>query len=299
MNDLLRTNKTFVSHVLLLVLLLICEATFAALPVCPGTGLIAPDPFTLGTGVSQNAFCAAIMAGASAEQLISLNIVQTEMSAKQDQSLLTQADQLAKEVISAQQLIIQTGTLIKDLEENPLQVIVPDVNQIIANQNRINKLAQDIVNNSSQIGNNLIKDLQTPDTIGLGYGSKFQLWSDARKRAVQESTDLVTGFIKDASATDTTIWQAIKNLNAAQGRTQTAKSAGQIAAQQLTLLERMQQLLNQLVGMQAVENGAKLQADMDTAAANAAMVANPPGVNVQFSPDVYQGPGSKYTPQAF
>lgn len=263
------------------------------LPTCPDPlGMTVASPFTLGTGVTSNEFCAAIMAGATVEQVIELNAQVTALNGKEDASQNTRLEQLAKEVLSTQQLVIQTETLIKDLEENPLQVIVPDANQIIINQKKIDQLAQDISNNSNQIGDNLIKDLKTPNTIGLGQGSKFQLWSDARKKAVGESYDLVTGFIKDASSDDKTIWQAIKNLNAAQGRTQTAKSAGQIAAQQALMLEKMTRLLNQLLGMQATENGAKLQQEMDMEAARAVVAKEGLSTNITFKPDSYKGPGT-------
>lgn len=268
-----------------------CSTNVIAQVTTPSCVDIGPDSYELGTGVDWSGYCNQMYLGAVIQQLAAITTNTGDSSKTENLSLLKQADELAQQIIAAQQLTIQTETLIKDLEENPLQVIVPDANQIIANQKQIDQLAQDIANNSNQIGDNLIKDLKMPSTIGLGQGSKFQLWSQARRKAVEESYDLVTGFIEDASADNKTIWQAIKNLNAAQGKTQTAKSAGQIAAQQLTMLQKMARTLNELLGAQATENGAKLQQDMDQAAARTQVINEGLGPRIIIPSDSYNGPG--------
>lgn len=264
---------------------------------CP-TALPTPDVYELGTGVNSSGFCTSLYTGATAATV-------ADLDATQNKSLLKQLDQYAKQIEEVQQLTIQTETLLRDLEENPLQVIVPDANQLIANQRRIDKLAQDIAKNSSTTGDNLIKDLQHPDTIGLGYGSKFQLWNDARQTSVEESYSKVSNFLKEASDRNKTITEAIYNINHAQGRTATAKAAAQATGQELELMHRLLETLNQLVGMQAVENGAKLQAEVDAtaraAAMNRDMIVNPPfgGSSVMLPPDNYQGPGDPAVNKGF
>jgi hypothetical protein len=242
------------------------------------------DTLNQGAGENTSGYCAALQAASIATS--------DEVLVKgQEVSLLKQAAQLAQEILTVQNLVIQTEMLIKDLEENPLQVIVPDANQLMANQQRINRLAQEIDKNSSSIGNNLIKDLRYPDSTGLGQGSKFQLWSKARATAAQESYEKVTGFMKDLNKENMAVSQAIKNISHANGKTATAKAAANAAGQQLGILQDIKESLLQLLSMNAVENGARLQTEMDAATINDLVIKNGLGDPVTYDGDIYKGPG--------
>jgi len=261
---------------------------------CATTG---PTIWANGNAVDNNGLCTALSTGEAALTLTHIDdntvAIQTNTATiadTQNQSLLKQIDQYAQQVEEVQNLVIQTQMMIKDLEEQPLQVIVPDANQLIANQKRIDQLAQDIANNSSSIGANLIKDLQNPNTIGLGYGSKFELWSQARAAAAQESYTKVTQFIADASNRNKTITQAIYNIDHAVDKTATLKAMANAQGQQLTWLESIAETLNQLLGAQAVENGARQSQEMTNAQAVSDLRNNPIGNQIQLPKDGYNGP---------
>lgn len=256
---------------------------------CPTTTI---SGYSLGTGLDVQGYCAAQNSAVAVVNTGVGAMAAVDLATTQETSLLKQAEQYAQEVLTVQNLVIQTEMLIKDLEENPLQVIAPDVNQIIANQERIDRLAQDINKNSSKVGSNLIKNLEHPNTIGLGQGSKFQLWSDARVAAVNESYDKVTGFMVDLKKKNLSISQAIYNINHATGKTATVKATANAAGQQLSMLQDMKELLMQMLGMQAVENGAKLQADNDAAESQALTALQGLGQRIVINSDTYKGPGT-------
>lgn len=249
-----------------------------------------PTIWLAGDAVDVNGLCTALSTGEAAVTLAHIDDNATVMTDTQQKSLLQLIDQTAKDVETVQNLVIQTQMMIKDLEEQPLQVIVPDANKLIANQKRIDQLAKDIQNNSSQIGANLIKDLQNPDTIGLGYGSKFQLWSQARRAAADEAYTKVTNFIADASDRNKTLTQAIRNIDHAVDKTATLKASANAQGQQLSWLQNIAETLNQLLGAQAVENGAKLQEEMTAAKALADLSNNPAGNQIKLPKDSYNGP---------
>jgi hypothetical protein len=220
-------------------------------------GLLAvPDTYSLGTGISRESACVAATSGMMAVQAI-------ETATKQDLSLLAQAEGVAQEILTVQNLVINTQELIRDIQENPLQVIVPNVDQIIKNQKRIDQLTKDIGDNSSSMGANLVKNIKTPNSIGLGQGSKFQLWSEARKRAIDEGFGTVKSFVEELSDENKTISQAIKNLSSGQGLRANAKNLSQATGTQLSLLSKIEQTLLNTLSLNSAEAGARLSNEMD------------------------------------
>lgn len=254
--------------------------------------VLVPDSYVLGTGVSINGKLAAEASIATAQDTSVMAIATQATMKTQEASLLTQADQYARQALELQELVIQTEMMIKDLEENPLQVITPDANQLMANQKRISALATDIANNSSNIGSNLVNNIKHPSTIGLGQGSKFALWSEARRKAVEEMYALNKQFIKDAASKDKSIWDAIKNIAHTKDKTATLKATANAAGQQLSWLQSIGETLNQLMGAQAVESGSKLEADIANAEETAAIIAKPRGSDIILQQDSYEGPGT-------
>lgn len=249
------------------------------LAVCT-TGI--PDYYYLGTGLDKNGLCTAISTGEAAAA--TLDLVDT-----QNASVLKQAAQYAKQIEEVQNLVMQTEMMIKDLEENPLQVVTPDINQIIANQERINALANDISNNSSRVGDNLIRNLEHPNTIGLGHDSKFALWSENRRRNVEESYAKVQQFIKDMTKENEDAVVETKNAAALTDKTQAAKTTARIASQQLSTSQKMLELLNQLLGATATEQASKISQEIEAQKvlydeANTTHVPN-------IDSDRYMGPG--------
>lgn len=204
---------------------------------------------------------------------------------------LQQVEAYAQDVLAYQQQVIQVERFIRDLEENPLEAVVPNVNQLVKNQQEIAQLAKDIEKNSSSVGDNLVKNLEHADSIGLGQGSKFALWSEARRKNAEESYAIVRKMIKKAEKQNEDITKAIKNAAAAEGQTASQKAFANAAALQLTLLQDIGNTLNQLLGAQAVENGARLANEIAAAKARARMAEVAPGSDIDMPEDSYKGPG--------
>lgn len=278
---------------LLAIPLLAAQPAFAA---CAVSG---PTTWVNGTGTDYNGLCTAIQTGDMAMTLSGVQANATSLTKIQQQSLLKQLDQYAKQVEETQQMVIQTEMLTKDLEEQPLQVIVPDINQLRENQQRIDQLARDISNNSATIGTNLLKDLKNPDTIGLGYGSKFQLWSEARTKAVGESLKSVTDFVKQEPVRNEQIKIALQNADAAQGKTATLKAIAQISVQQLQWLQKLEEDISHMIAAQSIENGATLDQQMTAARANQDLKTDSISDQIQLPKDSYQGPGGYSGTSAF
>ena len=253
---------------------------------------VAPDVYTMGTGVSLSGLCTAISTGEVAVSTASIDTSSASTATTQAKSLLVQTDQYAKQIEEVQNLVIQTEMMIKDLEENPLQAIVPDANQLIANQKRIDKLAQDIANNSSSVGVNLLNNLEHPNTIGLGEGSRFALWSDARRNAVEESYTKSKAFIDASQSRNKALTQAIYNAAAAQDKTANLKAISNMEGQQLTWLQSIGESLNQIMQTQATENASKISGEMTSAESLQNMATNPPFTGIALPKDSYRGPGT-------
>jgi hypothetical protein len=204
---------------------------------------------------------------------------------------LQQVEAYAQDLLAYQQQVIQVERFIRDLEENPLEAVAPNVNQLVKNQQEIEQLAKDIEKNSSSVGANLMKNLEHADSIGLGQGSKFALWSEARRKNAEESYALVRKMIVSATEQNKDINKAIKNAAAAEGQTASLKAIASAAAQQLTLLQQIGSTLNQLLGGQAIENGNRIQNEIAAAEAHARFAAKAPGADIEMAEDSYKGPG--------
>jgi hypothetical protein len=245
---------------------------------CANAECTAPDVYELGTGINLTGLCTSISTGATATST-------AEISVNSAKSLLVQADTYAKEALATQNLIIQTEMMIRDFEENPLQVVAPDANLLLANQKRIEKLAKEIADNSSSIGTNLINNLENPETIGLGQGSRFALWSEARRKAVMEAYDSSTAFIEASKSRNKALTQAIKESKSADGATANLKAINAMQGQQLSWLESIADILTNIMRSQATVEGSRISAEISGAKTNQGIIEKPPGADIRVADD--------------
>lgn len=259
---------------------------------------VTPTVMVAGSGTDLAGLCTAISADATALSTADIDIATAATAASTSESLVkqaaqysTQLEQYAQELLSAQNLIIQTEMMVKELEENPLQVIVPDANQLIANQKRIDSLAKDIANNSSSIGTNLMNDITHPNTLGLGQGSRFALWSEARIAGINEAFEKDQDFIRKMKKEQTDLNRAIKNQQAAVGKKAIEQATADTLSQMLSMLQRMESAIQQQMKMQATENAMKQEQDNAAATAIQSVIKTPPGSGLIFKEDGYKGPG--------
>lgn len=253
----------------------------------------APDIYTMGTGINLSGLCTSISTGEIAVSTASIDAATVETAATQAKSFAMQAEQLAQQVLAAQNAVIQAELLVREFEENPLEVVAPDVNQLLANQQRIDKLANDIAKNSSAIGTNALNELEHPSTIGLGQGSRFQIWSDTRRQEALNAYELANRYLKDAPKRNANMNKLINSSAAAQGDTANLKVMSSALTQMMVFLQSMQETLNKIMTSQASETGKHISDEITTAKAQQAMATKGLGDKVDIPlQDSYKGPGT-------
>ena len=182
-----------------------------------------------------------------------------------------QVESYAKQTLQYQQQVMDTEMMVRDLEENPLQTIVPNTNQLLANQAKINKLAKAIDTAAPNVGENMARNIKYPDSIGLGQGSKFQLWAESRQQSVQDTLDSVAAFRKSYVDDNNDITTALKDAGATKDKTATMKVAAFAAAQQAKNAANMLVLMNEARSNAALREAEILDKEASAAAAHQAL----------------------------
>lgn len=254
---------------------------------------VAPDIYTNGNGVSLSGLCTALSTGEIAASTASMDAATTELSLTQLKSYAMQAEQLAQQVLATQNSIIQAELLVKQFEENPLEVVIPNANQIIANNERIAKLANDIAKNASSIGTNALKNLDNPSSIGLGEGSRFQIWSDLRRQQALAAYEQANRYLKEAPERNANINKAIKSSAAAEGDTANLKVISSGLSQSLQFLQGIQETLNSIMSGQANATGKQIADEIAGAKADKSMADEGFGPPLEIPTDTYIGPGAR------
>ena len=329
--------KLFKVSFLILALVLICSNSEAAAPavICPptvmsagnGTDLCAPfiagatasmalDSALIATGTTDTAANTSMIVdntgflpeiqgstaviASNTSQLVARN---TAKDAQDKLNWLQTMDAYAKSALELQEIIIQTELLVKDIEENPLQVIVPDANQLLANQAQINTIAQQIGQGSGAMSQNLMNNLQHPQSIGLGQGTTFELWSEARAKAVDEALSTAKFLASDAQGQNASFLQLVKNITSAQGPSMAAKNAAEAGKQQVQIAQKTLGAINQILMLQSTDAGAKVASDMsttnDAVSANTKLWGTDPLGHPVVAHDTYAGPGVSGQGKAF
>lgn len=274
-------------------LVLVSIASMSFWPVPATAECAAPDIYTMGTGINLSGLCTSLSTGEIAISTASIDAATAETALTQAKSFAMQAEQLAQQVLAAQNEVIQAELQVRQFEENPLDVIVPDANQLLANQERINKLASDIAKNASSIGTKALNDLEHPNTIGLGQGSRFQIWNDTRREEALKALDMANRYLKDAPQRNTNITKLVKSSAAAQGDTANLKIISSTLAQMMTFLQSIQETLNRMLTTQASETGKKVTDEVTDAEAIQEMSNKGLGNKIDIPlKDKYMGPGT-------
>lgn len=273
---------------------LIYAGTFLLIHGMANAECVAPDIYTMGTGISLSGLCTAISTGETALSTANIDTATTELSLTQLKSYAMQAEQLAQQTLATQNAIIQAELMVKEFEENPLEVVMPNVTQLIANQERIMKLASDISKNADTVGTNALKNLENPSSVGLGQGSRFQIWSDARRQQALAAFDLANRYMKEAPDRNANINKLINSSAAAQGDTANLKIMSSTVSQSMQFLQGIQEALNGILTGQATETGKRVDDEIQAAKANQNIINNGIGDPLDIpTQDSYIGPGSK------
>lgn len=245
-------------HALFVGILLLSNNASAFLGV--GDTAVVSDPLLESTNA------ASTMAAASTAESSSATAVKTAATYYQ------QVESYAKQTLQYQQQLIDTEMMVQDLEENPLQTIVPNVNQLLANQAKINTLAKAIDTAAPNVGENMARNIKYPQSIGLGQGSKYQLWSESRQTEVQATLDSVAAFRKSYMDDNKDIMTALKDAGAAKDKTVAIKTAAFAAAQQAKAAADMLVLMNEQRSNAALKEAEELDKEAAAASAHQALI---------------------------
>jgi hypothetical protein len=255
----MKNNSGFgIFHALFLGILLLSNNASAFLGV--GDTAIVSDPELEATN-SANTAAAASTAESS-----------WATAAKTAATYYQQVEAYAKQTLQYQQQLIDTEMMVQDLEENPLQTLVPNVNQLLANQEKINKLAKAIDTAAPNVGENMARNIKYPQSIGLGQGSKYQLWSESRQQSVQDTLDSVAEFRKSYVDDNNDITTALKDAGTTKDKTATMKVAAFAAAQQAKNAANMLVLMNEARSNAALREAEILDNEASAASAHKALI---------------------------
>ncbi|HAF43530.1 MAG TPA: hypothetical protein DCK83_00935 [Gallionellaceae bacterium] len=254
---------------------------------------VAPDVYTNGTGVSLSGLCTALSTGEIAASTASMDAATNELSLTQLKSYAMQAEQLAQETLATQNAIIQAELLTRQYQENPLEAVIPNVTKLIANNERIAKLANEIANNISNVGTNALKNLENPSSIGLGEGSRFQIWSDMRKQQAMKAYELSKAYWDGAQDRNENINKVIESSAVAAGDTANLKVVSSATAQSLQFLQSIQETLNSIMSGQANDTGKEIADEIAAAKAGKGMADEGFGPPLDIPSDSYMGPGGR------
>jgi len=153
-----------------------------------------------------------------------------------------------------QQQILMYAAMVKNLENNPLGAVIPDMNILVSNQAKIIAAGTDIGSSMATVDTNFAKNFNNP--TAATYGEKFGAWTTTSTSALKTAM-LNAGLQRENFADDTTALQALVTKNqASTGDLGALKTLGEINTSQLQ--ESMK--LRDLISSQQLATGTYLAA---------------------------------------
>jgi P-type conjugative transfer protein TrbJ len=202
------------------------------------------------------------------------------------------ADSYAQDVNRYQNEIMRYEIMVRNIQDNPVGGIVPNLNQLVQNQARIMQYGSDIGSNMSKVDQNFAKQFNNPQaqSFGVKFGVTANVALDALKAAM-----LNVGLQHENSQTDSqNIQRLTDKVKAADGNQGALKALGDLNAAQL----QEAQLYRQVFADQSMAVNTAMAADAtqkrDASAANdqiqASFVASKPATPpvLDTTPPVYK-----------
>jgi P-type conjugative transfer protein TrbJ len=151
------------------------------------------------------------------------------------------ADAYAKQLLQLQNQILQYEAMLKNLQDNPLGAVVPNLGLLARNTAKIMANGEGIANNMGNVSDNIARAFKNPQG---DFGVKFRIWSNASKEALTGAM-LNAGLQREQFADDTQALEALVTKNAAsQGALAATKTLGEIASAQLAESYKLRDLIS-------------------------------------------------------
>jgi hypothetical protein len=154
----------------------------------------------------------------------------------------TALNSYATQALHYEQAIIQTENWVLALERNPLGVIAPNLQALIAGAQTIENLGHKIVVGAGSVEQNLINDFIHPQN--QQFGVRFGVYENSAGAALQVSLDK-SGLLRANQPTDATTITNLKTTldQGAVGQVAATQAVGAISLQQLQEQQTLRDLL--------------------------------------------------------
>lgn len=169
------------------------------------------------------------------------------------------ADAYAKQLLQLQNQILQYEAMLKNLQENPLGVVLPNLTLLATNTAKIKAQGESIANGMGDVSDNIARNFKNPQG---DFGVKFKLWANSNADALKGAM-LNAGLQREQFANDTQALQALVTKNAAsQGALAATKTLGEINSAQLMESIKLRELIT---AQQLATNTALMAANAEAA----------------------------------
>lgn len=149
----------------------------------------------------------------------------------------------AQQVTSYENQLMQYATMIKNLENNPMGVLLPDVQRAANNMARLMGMGTDIASTMSRVDQNFATTFKSP--TAQTFSTKFSLWTNSSQDALR-SAMLNAGLQREQFADDTTALQSMTDtLASSQGNLSALQALGSLNARQVQESMKLRDLISQ------------------------------------------------------
>ncbi len=171
-----------------------------------------------------------------------------------------QADAYAKQLLQLQNQILQYEAMVKNLQDNPLGAVLPNLTLLATNTARIKANGENIANNMSSVSDNIARNFKNNQGE---FGVRFKLWANTSAESLRGAM-MNAGLQREQFADDNEALQALVTKNAAsQGALAATKTLGEINSAQLMESIKLRELIS---AQQLATNNALLAANAEAVA---------------------------------
>jgi P-type conjugative transfer protein TrbJ len=153
------------------------------------------------------------------------------------------ADGYAQQIMQYQNQLLQYETMLKNLAENPVGNISPQINYLIANHARVMAGSKDIGSSMTRVDQNFAAQFQ--NETAASYADRFRGWTTHSNDSLKASM-LNAGMQRENFANDEAALEALVSKNQkSEGNLGALKTLGEINAQQLQESMKLRDLISQ------------------------------------------------------
>lgn len=153
------------------------------------------------------------------------------------------ANAYAQQVMQYQNQLLEYETMLKNLAENPVGNIAPQLNYLITNHARVMASSKDIGSTMARVDQDFAGQFQSP--IAASFADKFRGWTthsnDGLKAMALNAGSHREGFQNDEDA----LRALVQKNQASEGNLGAIKTLGEINAQQLQESMKLRDLISQ------------------------------------------------------